>query len=244
MDSKDDPGIRSTDVESAVRLSRRQALTAAGALVAGTSVGSAGDATAAVDARGAGRPLAFAQQPANAVEFQARFLQTGASGEEFAAFGYLTRVAGATESDLFAGALRKETTALFTAYAEGRMVQRTIDQSVHGMDIVGTLTVYQRASPGASFDTPESFRIGVAVARYDVRLQDILTVILPGKGVPTLNGEMRQTASDGLIGSVTGQRFGHVGSRARFHATGLGTLIDPARLNSVLEMAGNWMIVT
>ena len=34
--------------------------------------------------------------------------------------------------------------------------------------------------------------------------------------------------------------FGHVGARARLLRDGLGTLVDPVALNSVLEMAGNW----
>lgn len=241
MNRNDDPSSRPA-ARSGATLSRRQAMGAAGALLAAGGVAPSGAAMAATDARPSGRPLAFDQAPAHAAEFQARFVQTGESGEQFAAFGYLTQVAGATADDLFAGAARHAGTALFTAYAEGRMEQRTIDQAVHGMDIVGTLTVFQRMSPGASFEAPDSFRSGVAVARYDLRLQDILTVILPGKGIPSLSGEMRQTAADGLVGLVTGRRFGHVNSRARFFATGLGTLTDSGRLNSVLEMAGHWVI--
>ena len=82
-----------------------------------------------------------------AVEFRARLKQTGPTGEHFIAFGYLTRVGGATDDDLFAGASQNETTALLTAFASGDLSRRTIDQSVHSIDIEGSLTIYQRPCP-------------------------------------------------------------------------------------------------
>jgi hypothetical protein len=225
-----------------VTISRRQALSVAGALVATANVASAQSLASTVGAQSSARPLGLAPQPAHAVEFVARFAQTGSTGQDFTSFGYLTRVAGAVDGDLFSGSVRNETTALFTAFAEGKLVQRNIDQVVHSMDIEGTMTIYQRTSPGAAFDSPNSFRDGVPVAEFEMTLQDILTVILPGKGIPTLTGAMRQTRADGLVGRPTGGRFGHVGSRAQFFASGLGTLIDPVTLNSILQMAGYWAV--
>lgn len=220
-------------------LSRRQALTAAGLMAA--TVAAQPSAAHAADAP-AGRMLGVVPAPANAAEFRARFVQSGASGEAFNAFGYLTRVHGATDADLFAGTLHNETTALLMAYAAGNLTQRTIDRNVHSLDIEGTLTIYQRVSAGASFAAPDSFQVGTPVARFDLNLQDILTVFLPARGIPTLTGGMRQTLADAVAGPIAGRRFGHIGSRARFFATGLGDLVDPATLNAVLEMAGNWVI--
>jgi hypothetical protein len=220
-------------------LSRRQALTAAGLLAAGTGVASAQTTSGT---QTSGRLVGDAPGPANAVEFRARFVQTGRSGEDFAAFGYLTRAQGAVDDDLFAGAVHNETTALLTAYAAGNLVQRTLDRSVHSLDIEGALTVYQRVSAGASFNAPDSFQVGTPVARFELTLQDILTVFVPGRGIPTLTGAMRQTLADSLAGPTAGRRFGHIGSRARFFATGVGDLVDPVTLNAVLEMAGNWVV--
>ena len=89
---------------------------------------------------------------------------------------------------------------------------------------------------------PDSFQVGTPVARFQLSLQDILTVFLPARGIPTLTGAMHQTLAASLAGPVAGRRFGHIGSRARFFATGLGDLVDPVTLNAALEMAGNWVI--
>jgi len=223
-------------------LSRRQALTMAGLIAAGAGSAAAQaapqhDASDTDDQR-----VGEAPAPANAVEFRARFVQTGQSGEDFAAYGYITRAAGASVGDLFWGSTFNETTALLTAYASGTLSRRVLDQSVHSLDIEGSLTIYQRAAPGASFSTPETFQFGVPVARFDLTLQDILTVFAPAKGIPTLTGGMRQTLAEKLTGTPRGRRFGHAGSRARLFATGLGTLVDPVTLNAALEMAGNWVL--
>ncbi|MFL6662039.1 MAG: hypothetical protein ACJ8G7_07650 [Rhizobacter sp.] len=220
-------------------LSRRRALTAAG-LMAATAVAAQPSAHAS-DAP-ADRMLGVVPAPANAAEFRARVVQSGAAGERFAAFGYITGAHGANDADLFAGTLHNETTALLTAYAAGSLVQRTLDRNVHSLDIEGTLTIHQRVSAGASFAVPDSFQVGTPVARFQLSLQDILTVFLPARGIPTLTGAMHQTLAASLAGPVAGRRFGHIGSRARFFATGLGDLVDPVTLNAALEMAGNWVI--
>jgi len=217
-------------------VSRRQVLTAS-LLAAGAGVSTLAAVPAAA---AAGGPVAVTRPGTTAAEFRARFAQTGPTGEDFAAYGYLTSAAGATDDDLFAGASLSDTTALLTAYAEGSLVRRTVDQSVHSLDIEGTLTIYQRAVPGASFLVPASFAEGTPVATFAITLQDIVTVFAPGKGLPTLTGDMRQTQSDKLNGPGGGRNVGHVGAQARLFATGIGTLLNPATFNSVLEMAGNW----
>jgi hypothetical protein len=211
-------------------LSRRDVLSA-GLIVAGT---------ATLAAAAAGRPVAETQPGTTAAEFRARFAQTGATGEHCTGYGYLTAADGATDEDLFVGAAPSDTTALLTAFAEGELVRRTIDQSVHSLDIEGTLTIYQRTAPGAPFGDPASFTEGTPVATFAITLQDIVTVFAPAKGLPTLNGDMRQTQSGALNGPGGGRNFGHVGARSRLFATGIGTLLNPATFNSVLEMAGNW----
>ena len=222
-------------------LSRRQALTSAGALaVAGMATSPA--VAGAGDDPGGGQ-VGIARSPANSVEFRAHFTQTGSTGENFAAFGYLTRLAGAADSELYAGASLSEATALFTTFAAGTLSNRVHDASgVHTLDIDGTLTVYQRSAPGATFADPNSFKVGAPVAQFSVTLQDVLTVIMPGKGLPSLNGAMRQTASEKLLTAPASRRFGRTGSRARLWATGIGSLVDPVTLNSIHDMGGNWVV--
>lgn len=242
MAERESPESSQATADNAGALSRRQALTAVGTLAA---AGVASAQTAVTDAAGVpgGASIGIALRPANSVEFRAHLTQTGASGENFEAFGYLTRVAGAADADLYAGTSLSETTALFTAHAKGTLFNRVHDTSgVHSLDIDGTLAVYQRAAPGATFADPDSFKAGALVAQFDVSLQDVLTVIMPGKGIPSLNGSMRQTVADRLLNAPVGRRFGRTGSRARLFATGLGTLVDPLTLNSTLDMAGNWVV--
>lgn len=223
---------------SADGISRRRILTGAGAAVAGAAaLGTAGVGVAeAVDTS----RVAVSHVGTSAVEFRARIQQS--AGESFLSFGYLTKVAGLALSDLFAGT-PSDTTALFTAYATGHLVARTSDQSVHALDIAGTLEVRQRKTPGASFGSPGSFRTGRLVATYRLRLQDVLTVFAPAKGLPTLAGDMRQTASRGLAAPLSGRTFGADGRRLRMAATGIGTLTNPVALDAELEIAGSWTSV-
>lgn len=218
-------------------VSRRQLLTA------GLAAAGAGLVTAPAHAETAARIVGVAVKGTTAVEFQVRFTQSGPTGELFAGFGYLTRLDGAAEEDLFSGGPHNETTALLTAVASGALTHRINDGTVHSIDIEGTLTVYQRAVPGASFADPGSFEVGTAVAVFTVVLQDVLTVFAPGKGLPTLSGDLRQISADKIVLQDGRWPFGHVGARARLSATGLGTLTNPATLNSVHEMGGNWTTV-
>lgn len=220
------------------RLSRRQVMTAS-AVAAG-----AGLATipAQADAAAGGQAVSLGVTGTTTVEFRGRVSQSGTSGQSFTSYGYLIRASNADENGLFASTPPSETTALLTAYATGDLQARVTDVSVHSLDIVGTMTIYQRSQPGASFDDPSSFQVGTAVASYDMTLQDVLTVFAPGQGLPTLTGDMLQTAAAKLSGPLTGQKFGRQGTRLRFFATGLGALTDPAKPNSRLEIAGNWSI--
>ena len=217
-------------------LSRRQVMTAS-AVAAG--VGLAG-IPAQADAAAGGQPVSLGVSGTTTVEFRGRVTQ---SGDSFISYGYLIRASNADGHALFVDPTTpSDTTALLTAYATGHLLARATDMSVHSLDIVGTMTVYQRSQPGASFDDPSSFHVGTAVASYDMTLQDVLTVFAPAQGLPTLTGDMLQTDAATLSGPLAGQKFGRPGARLRFFATGLGALTDPKPPNSQLEIAGNWSV--
>ena len=209
----------------------------ASAVVAGVGLASV---PAQADAGTGGQAVSLGERGTTTVEFRGRVTQ---SGDSFISYGYLIRASNAGDNALFSDpATPSDTTALLTAYATGDLLARVTDMSVHSLDIVGTMTVYQRSQPGASFNDPSSFQVGTAVASYDMTLQDVLTVFVPGQGLPTLTGDMVQTATATLSGPLAGQKFGRPGARLRFFATGLGTLTDAAKPNSQLEIAGNWSI--
>jgi len=219
------------------RLSRRRMMTVSAA-VAGVGLASV---PAQAEAGTGGQAVSLGEPGTTTVEFRGRVTQSGTSGQSFTSYGYLIRASHAGQGDLFAGPDLSEATALLTAYATGDLRARTVDMAVHSLDIVGTMAVYQRSQPGASFNDPSSFQVGAPVARYDMTLQDILTVFLPNQGLPTLTGDMLQTAARQLSGPLADQTFGRKGTRLRFFATGLGQKTDPAP-NAQLEIAGNWSI--
>ena len=219
------------------RPTRRGVLTGAGMAIAG-GVAATVAGTSAAEAATLG--VARAPQGATAVEFRGRITQSGSSGQDFSALGILTALAGAQRSDLFEGSGTTIGNALFTLTASGSLVRRVLDQSVHALDIAGSLSVYQRSHGGADFDHPGSFSEGTRVAQFDLALQDVLTVFAAARGLPTLTGDMRQTQAGTLHGSLSGQRFGIAGQRLRMLATGIGQLVDPQTLNAHLEVAGNW----
>jgi hypothetical protein len=210
----------------------------ASAVVAGVGLASA---PAAAEAGTGGQAVSLGDSGTTTVEFRGRVTQSGSTGQSFASYGYLTRASHADDNDLFSGTPLSEATALLTVYATGDLRARTTDMSVHSLDIVGTMTIYQRSTAGASFSNPSSFQVGTPVARYDMRLQDILTVIATNTGVPTLTGDMLQTAAQALSGPLAGQKFGRKGTRLRFFATGLGHKLTDAP-TAQLEIAGNWSI--
>jgi hypothetical protein len=216
-------------------VSRRKVLKGAGLAAASGVVAVAHPGTA--DAL-VGR-VAIAVPEVNAVEFRGRISQTGASGELFAGVGYFSKIQGIAANALFAGPPTNEGTALFTLSAAGNLMSRVLDQSVHSLDIVGTLDVYERSAPGANFSDPASFQVGTKVASYAMNLQDVLAVFAPAHGLPTLSGDVRQVYS---ARTSAGAYFGLTGMQSRLLATGLGTLVDPVTLNANLEMAGNWSL--
>jgi hypothetical protein len=208
-------------------------------------------------AGGLGMGLAVNPEPANAadrpqpaagargstvVEFRGRIDPSGTTGDIFTSYGYLTNVSHIRRPDIFSASTHNESTALLTAFARGDLRARVLDTSVHSLDIVGRMTIFQRVHGGADFSDPASFRVGEPVARYHLVLQDILTVFSAGQGLPTLTGDMTQTRASALSGPLAGRSFGRRGSRLRMFATGLGHLVDPVTLNAQLEIAGNWSV--
>lgn len=218
-------------------LTRRTVLGGAGVAIA---TGVAVTASSASGASASASAVATGPTGTTVVEFRGRISQSGPNGEQFASYGYLTSMNGASARDMFGAGTPSDATALFTVAATGDLVSRVLDTRVHLLDIVGELAVYQRDSPGASFADPSSFSVGHQVARFALQLQDVLAVFAPASGLPTLTGDMRQKLAGGLFNGLRGSTFGDKGDRFRMFATGIGTLVDPVTLNAELEIAGNW----
>lgn len=218
------------------RVSRRAMMGGAGVAVAAAALGTvaAGHAGAA-DRPAAGPPRGRSGAALTVAEFVARIDQTGT---EFVAYGFLTRAAGLDPSVLFDGSDATVDAALVTARATGTLVGRAVDGAVHSLDIEGELSLYQRDAVGASFDDPDGFADGRRIARYDLVLQDVLTVIATDTGLPTLLGDMRQTDADTVAGGDG--PFGRPGLQLRFFATGLGHRSEATAPAASLSVAGSF----
>jgi hypothetical protein len=224
-------------VDQARGVSRRGLLTAA--VTAGVGLAVTGPMAYAKPGPGPGPGLVGAPAiGATACEFRMRVEETGTSGETITAYGYLMRAAGLTDGDLFSGGAPSDATALFTVAWDGSRQKIVFDQDVHALDDTGTMTVYQRSSPGASWADSSSFKVGTPVAQFGLTLQVIRTVFAPGKSIETWAGDMSQTVAGVVGGGPT--RFGRVNGRDRFFAAGLGVLLDPVTRNYLVELAGNW----
>jgi hypothetical protein len=211
-------------------VSRRKVLAGAGVAVAATAAGAlatSGTVDASSDR---------ATPPGTTViEFISRITQDGL---DFSGLGYLTAVAGMPPNELFTDPdVHSEATALFVSVASGVLTSRSVDGVVHALDIDGELNVYRRDSSGAAWSDPASFSSGTLAATFDLVLQDVLTVIAPQTGLPTLNGTARQTRA----ANVKGRQLGAPGQLLRFTATGFGTRSDAgtASPQAQLTIAGS-----
>jgi hypothetical protein len=227
-------------------VSRRDVLTGAGVVAGVVTALSATSASAATEDEWG--PIGIDKPGVSAGEFRSWIDQSGSQGEKFVSYGFLTKLSGATDLDLFDDPVHDETSALMTFYTEGALQQRVFGQNVHTLDVEATLVIYQRHTGGASASDPKSFKIGTPVAQFALTLQDVLTVFAPGSGLPTLTGDMRQTGVGRVVGigksafGRGGTPFGKFGMRARLLATGLAQRPNPATFDTRSEMSGNWTV--
>jgi hypothetical protein len=215
-------------------VSRRGVLGGAGKVAAaGVALSAAGVVAPELAAANAAGGIAVSPKGTTAIEFLAQIQQ---EGDSLVAYGYLTEVAGLSQSDLFTGT-PSDSTARLTAYATGTVGTRTTNGAVHNLDVAGELAIYSLPGGGAGFANPESFRSGTRVARYTLTIQDILTVIATDTGVPTLLGDLRQTEAASLGGGKG--KFGQNGAKLRLLATGFGSRSEPDPPVAILTVAGN-----
>lgn len=240
---------RADSAEPTVGVSRRRVMGGVGVAVAGGLVGGvvgASPASAATSAAtsGGGTP-ATGRAGETLFEFICLIDQ---KGEIFTGLGYLTAVAGLDRTILFTGDPRDEAHARYLLTANGQLrtangqhPARSVEGAVHSLNIKGDLAVYYSPSGGAAWSNPAGFSVGIPIATYDLELQDVLTVILPATGIPTLNGVATQTGA-----RVKGYPFGRPGMTSRFTATGIGSRSDTGSVDgavATLTVAGS-MIAT
>ncbi len=168
--------------------------------------------------------------------------------------GYVTRVAGVPDADLFATAdplARNENTAritysALTTISQSFMVLRQTP-TLFDVNSAGSLTFYFTAAPAArSFDTPSSFATGTPIASYSVRFQDVVAAlggIDPNRGVVDGNGELCQISGGSFrLGGET-HRLGHPGTQQNIFTHGWTTRTNPLPPQSQTQFGGHTTVI-
>lgn len=181
------------------------------------------------------------------LEFVGRATQNGFN---ISIVGYVTRIAGVPEGDLFATSnplVRNENTARITYSASTTISQSfmVLPQTPTLFDVnsSGPLTFFFTDAPSPrSFDTPSSFGSGTPIASYSVRFQDVVAAlggIDPNRGVVDGNGELCQTSGSSFrIGGET-RRLGHPGAEQSIFTHGWTTRTSPSPPQSQTQFGGH-----
>jgi hypothetical protein len=158
--------------------------------------------------------------------------------ESFIAYGFLTTVAGIPDEVLFGDDIdRSEATAPLTIVGDATLERRSVRDNVFVLDVVGSLAIHLLDTRGADFADPSSFSAGKAVGRYSAAFHDVLTVIAPDTGIPTLSGELEQTAATTFTLDGKRYRIGSKGTRLFLEGTGLGVRTDAEAPRSHVDLA-------
>jgi hypothetical protein len=164
-------------------------------------------------------------------------------GLNFTYYGYVTYLAGASNSLLFTGPFTQtEDTARFTFHGTATMTERAIISNVFNLNAAGTITFYYDESPGADFDNPASFIRGTAIATSTTRFHNVLSVIAPNTGVATGMAELTQTATEPF--EVSGQTYylGRTGMQQRFTYSGSGVRLEPTTPRAIIIIAADGQV--
>ena len=170
---------------------------------------------------GQGASVGVVPNGQSAFEFVSRANQDGSNVTHF---GYLTRLAGLNDSDLFSDPEnRTEATARFTFVAQTSLSSRQELGNLIVTAAPGTATFYFHETPGADFDDPDSFADGQEVATFSMRFHNVLNVQKTDEGISSAAIELSQQTVGSFQLNDRPFRFGHKRSQLWLQANGQGT---------------------
>ncbi|RIK42370.1 MAG: hypothetical protein DCC55_09045 [Chloroflexi bacterium] len=173
----------------------------------------------------------------NAVEFVGIVDQDGLN---FSYYGYLTYIAGITDTLLFTDPIsRTEATARFTFYGAANMTGRAIVDNLFNLNASGVITYYFDETQGADFDDPSSFTRGIAIASATTRFQNVLVVISPDRGIANGVAELTQTSTTPFELAGQSHQLGRNLMQQRFTYSGFGTRLEPTIPRAEIVIAAN-----
>jgi hypothetical protein len=180
--------------------------------------------------------IGVAPRGQSALEFVGRSDQDGATVTHY---GYFTYLYGLPLETLFSGgAARTEATARFTFFATTTLNARHELENLITTAAPGTLTIYYRPTPGATFSDPRSFAQGTPVATFSIRYHNVLNIQSPNAGIATAAADLVQTS--GRVFTFGGNRsfLGVRGVRLRLEATGQGRRTQEQPLKATFVLGG------
>jgi hypothetical protein len=163
-------------------------------------------------------------------------------GDAITGYGYVTRIHGLSQSDLFRGPDATEATARFTFFSNVQVNARFIRGTLVSVDGVGTLTFFVDPN-GADFSNPETFSDGTAIARFAAHFHNLLTVIAPDQGISTIEGELTQRHAHTFSLAGRHTRFGHRGLRLHLSVSGPSKRTAPSPPTAFFDVAGDLTVV-
>lgn len=176
----------------------------------------------------------------NSVEYVGIVDQNGAS---FSYYGYLTYIAGITNTLLFRDPIsHTEATARFTFYGTGALTARSVVSNLFNLNGAGAVTFYYDEAQGADFNDPTSFMRGAAIASGAARFHNVLVVTAPNTGIANGVTEMVQSAVTPFTLNGQSYQLGRNGLQERFTYNGFGTRLEPTAPRSVTVIAADGQV--
>jgi hypothetical protein len=164
-------------------------------------------------------------------------------GDAITGYGYLTRIHGLRQADLFRGSEATEATARFTFFSKVQVNARFIRGALVSVDGVGTLTFFLDPN-GADFANPATFSDGTAITKFDAHFHNLLTVLAPDHGISTIAGELTQRQARTFSFEGRRTRFGHRGLHLHLAVAGPSQRTAPSPPTATFEVAGDITVVT
>ncbi|MFW6069459.1 MAG: hypothetical protein ACOC9X_00320 [bacterium] len=172
-------------------------------------------------------------------------------GFDFDAYGYVYDIEGVAPAELFSDSNpidTSETTAHFTYRASAELTSRAVitdaQRSIFTLNSVGEIVYYYQETPEASFGDPDSFAQGTPVMTATIRLQDILTVTGPDRGLAVGNGEISVLSAEPFTFDGETVRFGRPGKSYQISTQGDAVRTDAEIPQSSVLLAGDATGVT
>lgn len=165
------------------------------------------------------------------------------NGPQFSYYGYLTYIAGITQTLLFRDPIsHTEATARFTFSGTSTLTGRSVVENLFNLNAAGTVTFYYDETQGADFDDPSSFARGTAIATATTRFHNVLIVTAPNTGIANGEAELTQTVTTPFVVGGQSYQFGRNGLQQRFTYNGIGKRLEPTTPRAVIVIGANGQV--